>query len=67
MTRFAACCLYYKNYLINYLYIMRTVLGGAWQRCHPHMYMRDVQCLLLLLIVAPYADTNAVVPNGGCE
>jgi len=45
---------------------MRTILGGPLYRCHSHMYMREVQCLLFHLIVL-YADTSAVVPNGGCE
>jgi len=35
---------------------MRTILCGAWQHCHPHMYMREVQCLLFHLIVVLYAD-----------
>jgi len=28
---------------------MRTVLGGAWQLCHPHMYMREFQCFAVPL------------------
>ena len=42
---------------------MGTILGGAWQRCHPHMYMRKVHCLLFHLIVVLYADTSTVVPR----
>jgi hypothetical protein len=67
MTHFVAWCLYYKYYLITCLYTVGTILGGAWQRCHPDMHMREVQCLLFHLIVLLYADTSAIVPNGGCE
>jgi hypothetical protein len=67
VTRFAECCLYYMNNRITCLYIVRTIVGGALQRCHPHVYMREAQCLLFHLILVLYANTSTIIPNGGCE